>query len=594
MHIRCLFLLLPALFGGTAQGQVPYLVRNINTAFLESSDPEWITPFGAGVAFTARTDAQGTELWTSDGTTAGTLLLKDLLPGPAHSDPRDLVPVGASLYCTSEIGRKLWVSDGTTLGTTTVISFPTIGAIMENGLVGLNGSLLFAVNGAGPVDELWVTNGTMAGTTLLHAFEPLNSAGIEPNTFFVHQGVLYFLGSDAGLGRELWRSDGTVAGTVLVKDIHTEAQNSSDFWDPHFITYNDTLFFTANSVGYDNELYKTDGTEAGTVRVRDINPGAGGSDIRDITIVNGLLFFPALVNGTPELWVSDGTEQGTHSVTEVHDPHGLIALGDVLVYTDDMLALNAGRELWKSDGTSAGTQLIADIRPGAEDGVLWDGTYFQEANGILYFRGNDGMSGEELWRTDGTAAGTQLVKDLYPGPADGFINNATWSLPMGDHLLFDAVNANLGNTIPELWISDGSNGGTYRLTINSFGDGSLPGLPVRAGELVFFAATNELQGRELWAFTAAPLTTDINDHVARAHLHLYPVPTSEDLVVQVPEGLSYPMQYQAIDAQGRSVLQGRFGPDGNRIDIRSLDAGMYVLHLIDARSAAFTASFISQ
>ena len=136
---------------------------------------------------------------------------------------------------------------------------------------------------------------------------------------------------------------------------------------------NGTLFFTANDGTTGDELWKSDGTAAGTVLVKDINPGTGGSSPVYLTNVNGTLFFAA----------NDGT-------------HGI--------------------ELWKSDGTAAGTVLVKDIRPGVPAAPT--PTNLTNVNGTLFFAANDGTTGVELWKSDGTAAGTVLVKDINPG-ADG-------------------------------------------------------------------------------------------------------------------------------------------------------------------------------
>ena len=75
----------------------------------------------------------------------------------------------------------------------------------------------------------------------------------------------------------------------------------------------------------------------------------------------------------------------------------------------------SGPALWKTDGTSAGTVLVKDINPGV-NGSRPGG--FAVFNGVLYFSANDGSNGSELWKTDGTAAGTQLVKDINPEVGD--------------------------------------------------------------------------------------------------------------------------------------------------------------------------------
>ena len=78
-----------------------------------------------------------------------------------------------------------------------------------------------------------------------------------------------------------------------------------------------------------------------------------------------------------------------------------------------------GRELWKSDGTAAGTQLVKDIRTGSGSGYYSNSSSPSDLTAVgstLYFSANDGTNGRELWKSDGTASGTQLVKDIRTGP----------------------------------------------------------------------------------------------------------------------------------------------------------------------------------
>ena len=60
-----------------------------------------------------------------------------------------------------------------------------------------------------------------------------------------------------------------------------------------------------------------------------------------------------------------------------------------------------GSELWKTDGTAAGTVLVKDIRSGASGSYPHNLT---NVNGTLFFTANDGTNGYELWKSDGTAA----------------------------------------------------------------------------------------------------------------------------------------------------------------------------------------------
>jgi uncharacterized repeat protein (TIGR01451 family) len=190
-------------------------------------------------------------------------------------------------------------------------------------------------------------------------------------------GTLFFRANEPAGGYELWKSDGTEAGTVLVKDIVPGTGGSA----PNNLTnVGGTLFFVAWDSTAGSELWKSDGTEAGTVLVKDINPGTVGSGASNLTNVGGTLFFTA--------WDS-----------------------------------TTGYELWKSTGTAAGTVLVKDVNPGTSSSGQ---TSFTDANGTLYFRAYDGSSGYELWKSDGTAAGTALVQDLAPGAYSSYPTSLTY------------------------------------------------------------------------------------------------------------------------------------------------------------------------
>jgi ELWxxDGT repeat protein len=135
----------------------------------------------------------------------------------------------------------------------------------------------------------------------------------------VVNGILYFQGSDGTHGPELWRSDGTAAGTYLVKDINPGPNGSAPV---SFTDVNGTLFFAAVTAAAGYELWKSDGTAAGTVMTMDINPGTGSSIVSEpftsLAVMNGVVYFQAYSPAYGfELWRSDGTEFGTDMVKDI-------------------------------------------------------------------------------------------------------------------------------------------------------------------------------------------------------------------------------------------------------------------------------------
>lgn len=149
-----------------------------------------------------------------------------------------------------------------------------------------------------------------------------------------------------------------------------------------------------------------------------------------------------------------------------------------------------GYELWKTDGTAGGTELVRDIRSGSS------GSYPGETaviTGMLYFAANDGVDGEELWRSDGTSNGTYMVKNIRPDAASSEPEHLT---PLSNTLFFAANDGTYG---VELWRSDGTSNGTYVVSdIRSGASSSSPDYLVRVDDAVVFAATDGINGKELW------------------------------------------------------------------------------------------------
>ena len=394
---------------GTSTGTV--LVKD----FLPGSDTEFfndiqnLTSVNGILYFTAYNTSKGTELWKSDGTTKGTVLLKDTNPGSDSSFFQYLLNANGTLYFIAKYtgefdpydGYGLWKSDGTTKGTVLVKDLGSSSDRLFTYRPSNIGSTVYFANISSEGEELWKSDGTAKGTVLVKDINPGPNTSL-PYNFTDINGILYFAADDGINGSELWKSDGTAAGTVLVKDIIPGPGSSSP---SGFTDVNGTLYFTVSSTE-DNKaaLWKTDGTAAGTVLVKIINPGIFYSNIYNLTKANGTLYFVA----------NDGF---------------------------------TGSELWKSDGTAAGTVLVKDIKP-EEDDPTYGGsnpTNLLNVNGTLYFTADDGINGRELWKSDGTAAGTVLLKDINPGSASSDISELTI---INDTLYFTADDGTNGK---ELW-----------------------------------------------------------------------------------------------------------------------------------------------
>ena len=364
--------------------------------------------------FAARNDIFNYELWKTDGTGAGTVLVKDFSGGFNSSLPGEFVSFGGSLYFSNSSG--VWHTDGTDAGTVLV----TDQSLGWRRPIIMGDAIFFSAVGAFE-SQLWKAD-------RFGAFQVkdirLSTNIANPSGFAVFRGALYFAAQDNfATSLELWKSDGTGAGTTLVKDINPNVQ------EPPFISnlvvFNDALYFSASDGAHGLELWKSDGTELGTMMVKDINlvpdPAFGGfrtssSSPTSLTVFNGALYFFAGDQNGYSLWKTDGTDTGT---VVVKQPGLVNPLFTSLTVANNWLYFAGddgvhGLELWRTDGTDAGTTMVADIFPGSQGSSPDKLTAYKD---LLLFTADDGVAGRELWKSDGTAAGTVLVKDINPGPA---------------------------------------------------------------------------------------------------------------------------------------------------------------------------------
>ena len=474
---------------GTASGTV--LVKDI-CAGNNSSRLKYFTNVNGTLCLSVKNDAYGYELWKSDGTEVGTLMIKDILRGFAGSYPKNLTNVGGTLFFQANDGThgyELWKSNGAAAGTVLVTD---IGLPEESFFpkpYNFNGILFFSATDDIHGFELWKSNGTEAGTVMVKDIYG-GSGNSDPGNLTNFGGTLFFTANDGTHGFELWKSDGTAAGTVLFKDIRPGSDSS---WSWSLTNVGGTLFFSASTSVMIGQLWKSDGTTAGTVLVKEIPPGGSLSYLEDLTNVGGMLFFMAYSGDGTELWKSDGTEAGTVMIKDIRagwygsSPENLTNVGGTLFFCAN--DGTNGHELWKSDGTEAGTVMVKDIQTGGSSFPR----YLTNVGGTLFFRANDGTHGYELWKSDGTTAGTVLVKEICAGWYGSGPDNLT---NMGGTLFF---RANDGENGSELWKSDGTAAGTVLVKdIFAGSESSRPTNLTNIGGTLFFSAYEGTNGYELW------------------------------------------------------------------------------------------------
>lgn len=431
-------------------------------------------------------------------------------------------PLGASKALLWEPGMKtLWVTDGTKDGTFKLSD--TLMSSDEGGL--LNDQYIFAASSPTYGDELWITDGTKEGTKLVKDIYP-GTTGAEPqDDFALLNGFLYFSASTPAEGRELWRTNGTEAGTTMVKDITPGPGGSALKGRFDIGSTGSYLLLNVTTLATGYELWRSDGTDAGTFLLKDINPGTASSNPAAYQVYNGTVLFWAERDAEGrELWRTDGTEAGTQLVKDIRTGTassintGFPMLNASILYpfNNRMLFIAndgaSGDEIWTTDGTEAGTHLLADINPGPEGSFYSMNAPFASMflsvamNGKLYFTAYKESIGAELWETDGTTGGTKLFKEILPGMDGGipylmpnfkFDNTTGWPVHQGPVFYFLFGQPADGGV--ELWKSNGTDAGTVKVeTIKTTDSDFNGGSYVYTASGFYFSVDDGVHGGELW------------------------------------------------------------------------------------------------
>ncbi|WNZ65757.1 hypothetical protein QEG98_20435 [Myxococcus sp. MxC21-1] len=436
--------------------------------------------------------------------------LADIHPGPVGSNPADLIHGDRVLFFTADDGvhgRELWRSSGTEGSGTSLVKdiYPGLAGSEISNLTRVGNRVFFAADDGVHGYELWVTDGTSAGTYLVKDIYPGPEDGIfRPNPLFRRNepllvefgGVLYFGANDGVHGSELWRSDGTDAGTYLVEDIEPGPDGS---FPRSFVRVgNEAFYFVAAQQGPINDeihLWRSTGVP-GAISVL---TRAGDNLLFNFLAVKSRLYF-LLDNdeGEARLWKTDGAASNTEQLRSFAGeyPHDLVALGNRVVFSAGD-GEPEGDELWTSDGSPLGTKLVKDIWPGP---MSSSPSALAVLKSRVFFAANDGSGeGRELWVSNGTGSGTRLFKDLAPG---GGSSDPEALASIEGTLFFSASDGVHGH---EPWVSDGTRSGTKAL--RGLAHGSASSSPrdfVRSGWDVFFSADDGKTGRELWALPFRP------------------------------------------------------------------------------------------
>ena len=546
------------LFGTDAAGGPAALLANVNPeAFgphrhLDTVLPPSEDAPGGALLFVADDGAHGREIWRTDGTVGGTRMVIDLEPGAGTPFRRPFLP-NSQIYRGMGVAfdgvvwfdayGTLYQTDGTAAGTYAVHVYDGDERVTSAAVAELTprGDNLYALV-YGTESSLFVRDPDVGGmTATLQPFGRTDSAGLPAPIADLADSLLVFtVESQPSLASRLWRLDDQGLDLLGVLPLSLGRGGFA-----YSLGWQDELLYFASHATFDDALWRTDGSTEGTFALRDGRP-LENVDLDGVTYV-----VMRITQQRYELIRTDGTVIGTSLVSRrdlapavsTSSPRGLTAFGGSLFFSSGEDA-SAGSELWISDGTDEGTELFLDFLPGSAGSspsgliVLGDRLVFTAIDAFraprmlrsmdvdgnvttvrdadekmhspgapvlvgtsLFFVAESDAAGRELWTTDGTNAGTRLVRDIAPGSAHAEI--AQIVRVDDDRIVFVAATGARG---VELWTSDGTAAGTRRVTDIAPGPASSnPGrLTVHDGR-VFFAASRRGEPMILYSIAIADL-----------------------------------------------------------------------------------------
>lgn len=454
-----------------------------------------------------------------------------------------------------EIEPDLWVTDGTTNGIVKVGSGSLIKApyVMSQ----LGDKVIFYGNDDAHGSELWISDGTLVGTHLLKDIATGRANSMTDysfSEFVILNNKAYFIATDDTGKLNIWRTDGTEAGTELFQNIEGNTYNNII---SKLKVMGGNLYFAITTVGSSRQskLWKTDGTVAGTTLIKIINSSNG--IVFRMTVINNKLFFVTLVGSLNfQLWSTDGTTIGTipllvfTSDIFFREPV-LSAINDKIIFTG---YANSKDGLWSSDGTVAGTILIKNRVSNNSFSDLIN------YNGKVYFWGGDTDSKYKLWSFDGTAINTKIAINSLKLPA---YNSFQPSLKfVANNLLF-------------LIFTDGK---SFKLWKTNGTDGLLEVVKDKDNKAIeysqnprFWATPNKLyftyfdsqSGRELWTTDGSSANTFLLKDINQSTNHAIPYGSYRSTV------LNHQLYFTAQEnLTGRNELWKTDGTASNTVKVK--------------------------
>jgi|GEM_PF-3503343 len=475
----------------------PLLLKDINPN--GSSRISELTVVGSHVFFFAADSANNSKLWKSDGSPEGTVLVKEINPGPMGD-------WSASLQSNS------------------------------TSMISLRDTAYFFAFREDIGYELWKSAGHDSNTVLVKDINPgpesANPTGnLSPKyNPFIFQGYYYFVAYRPDLGYELWRSDGSEAGTIPITNI---PGNSASIFPKQPEVIGDRIFFCINSNSAIPQLgfYATDGTPGTEIQFSNLYPsGVIPMNGRFFTEWGEWIYFPA------------GTESSSSELYRVSQDLNTVELfydfnqdGDgsprEFFYVNDGFMFRARNTInegpsnlaFRCDGTLSGLQILNDENgePIAAEGTALQREKWLGWNNQVLFADDD----QVIWCGNGQQNGS-IRLGLY-GPIEGIENTGITktSAVFGNQIVFQ-MDDTLNNEL--IILTDGTPENTFSLLDPEMW--TLWEQMILKGDTLFVVLEDESNngvGMELYTFRLSDLPTSIHqlESLNPLEKHIYPNPS---------------------------------------------------------------------